>query len=284
MRILKRSSRKKVQPKGFLRNLGEIVLAISVALLIRSLVFQPFKIPSESLYPTLLIGDYLAVYTGKYGYSKHSFPYSLPLVSGERLFFKPPERGEITVFRYPEGAELPRLERVWGDIKGIFEWFFVVPDHIPLDSYWVKRVIGLPGDRIQFKQGILYINGEACPQRPDGVFEEKMPSGRLPPVAQYLETLPNGVEHKIIRESEEGMAPGDNTEEYIVPADHFFMIGDNRNHSNDSRYKLGPVHKDYLIGQAKMILFSIDSGILDLWKILKWPDIVRLRRFLSVIH
>ena len=184
------------------------------------------------------------------------------------------------MFRYPEGAELPRLERILGDIKG----FLVFSDKITLDSYWIKRVIGLPGDRIQFKQGILYINGEPCPQRLDGTFEEKMPSGRIRSIPQYLETLPNGVEHKIIRESEEGMAPGDNTDEYVVPADHFFMIGDNRNHSNDSRYRLGPVHKDYLIGQAKLILFSIDSGILDLWKIWEWPDIVRLRRFVSVIH
>ena len=280
MRILKTYSRKKNKPKGFLRNLGEIVLAITVALLIRSLFFQPFKIPSESLYPTLLIGDYLAVYTGKYGYSKHSFPYSLPLVSGDRLFYKAPERGDIVVFRYPEGAELPTFERLVGDIKG----FFVFSDKIPLDSYWIKRAVGLPGDRIQFKQGILYVNDVACPQRLDGTFEEKMPSGRSRSVLQYIETLPNGVEHKVIRESEEGMASGDNTDEYIVPADHFFMVGDNRNHSNDSRYRLGPVHKDYLIGQAKIILFSIDSGILDLWKIWEWPEIVRLKRFISVIH
>lgn len=280
MKLLRKSSRRKVKPKGFWRNLGEIILAIVVALLIRSLFFQPFKIPSESLYPTLLIGDYLAVYTGKYGYSKHSFPYSLPLVSGERLLYKAPERGDIVVFRYPAGTELSTWDRVTGDIKG----FFVFSDKIPLDSYWIKRVIGLPGDRIQFKQGILYVNGEACPQKSDGTFAEKMPSGRLRFVPQYLETLPNGVEHKIIRESEEGMAPGDNTEEYVVPEDHFFMVGDNRNHSNDSRYRLGAIHKDYIVGQAKLILFSIDSGILDLWKIWEWPDIVRLRRFLSVIH
>jgi signal peptidase I len=280
MRVLKRSSKRKTQHKGFWQNLGEIILAILVALLIRSLFFQPFKIPSESLYPTLLIGDYLAVYTGKYGYSKHSFPYSLPLVSGERLLYKAPERGEIVVFRYPEGAELPIGERILGDLKG----FFVFSDKIPLDSYWIKRVVGLPGDRIQFKQGIMYINGVACTQQPNGSFEEKMPSGRVRSVPQYLETLPNGVEHKIIRESEEGVALGDNTEEYVVPADHFFMVGDNRNHSNDSRYRLGPVHKDYLIGQAKIILFSIDSGILDLWKIWEWPEIVRLRRFVSVIR
>lgn len=280
MKLLRKSSRRKPKPKGFLRNLGEIALAIVVAVLIRSLLFQPFKIPSESLYPTLLIGDYLAVYTGKYGYSKHSFPYSLPLVPDERLFYKAPERGDVVVFRYPAGTELSTWERIAGDIKG----FFVFSDKIPLDSYWIKRVIGLPGDRIQFKQGILYINGEPCSQKVDGTFGEKMPSGRLRFVPQYIETLPNGLDHKIIRESEEGVAPGDNTDEYIVPDDHFFMVGDNRNHSSDSRYRLGPVHKDYIVGQAKLILFSIDSGILDLWKIWEWPDIVRLRRFLSVIH
>lgn len=282
MRLFKAHSRsrRKNKPKGFWRNLGEIILAIIVALLIRSLFFQPFKIPSESLYPTLLIGDYLAVYTGKYGYSRHSFPYSFPLVPGERLFYKAPERGDIVVFRYPQGAELPTLERVIGDIKGLF----LFSDKIPLDSYWVKRVIGLPGDRIQFKQGILYVNDVPCPQRRDGTFEEKMPSGRTRSVLQYVETLPNGIEHKIIRHSDEGDAFGDNTEEYIVPPDHFFMVGDNRNESSDSRSRLGPVHKDYLIGQAKLILFSINSGILDLWKIWEWPEIVRLRRFISVIH
>lgn len=280
MRLISKSSRKKNRPKGFWRNLGEIILAVTVALLIRSLFFQPFKIPSESLYPTLVIGDYLAVYTGQYGYSRHSFPYSLPLVSGERLFYKAPKRGDIVVFRYPAGAELPTWERFMGDIRG----FFVFSDKIPLDSYWVKRVIGLPGDRIQFKDGILYINGEPCPQRRVGEFSEKMPSGRIRYVPEYMETLPNGLEHKVLRESEEGQAPGDNTEEYVVPADHFFMVGDNRNQSSDSRYRLGPVHKDYLIGQAKIILFSFDSGILDLWKIWEWPEIVRLKRFMSVIR
>lgn len=265
--------------KSFLRNLGEIVLAVCAALLIRSLLFQPFKIPSESLYPTMLVGDYLAVYTGKFGYSKHSFPYSLPLVSG-RIFYKAPERGEIVVFRYPEGAELPRLERIINDVKG----FFVFSDKIPLDSYWIKRVVGLPGERIQFKKGILYINGVPAPQRPHGTFQERMPSGRVRHVPQYMETLPGGKEHLIIRESPEGDHPTDNTGEYIVPEDHFFMVGDNRNHSNDSRYSLGPLHKDYLIGAAKLILFSIDSGILDLWKIWEWATIVRLKRFLSFIR
>jgi signal peptidase I len=271
---------KKNQPKGFLQNLGEIIFAILVALLIRSLFFQPFKIPSESLYPTMLIGDYLAVYTGKYGYSKHSFPYSLPLVK-DRVLYKAPERGEIVVFRFPEGADLPRSERLFNDIKG----FFVFSDRIPLDSYWIKRVVGLPGDRVQFKKGILYINGVPAPQRLDGEFGEKMPSGRTRYTTQYIETLPNGVEHTLIRESQEGILPSDNTREYRVPKDHFFMVGDNRNHSNDSRYDyLGPVHKDYLIGQAKVVLFSIDSGILDLWKIWEWPEIVRLKRFFSRIH
>src|SRR3989344_3872266 len=130
--VFKKRSQKKNQPKSFWTHVREIVFAILIAVLIRSLFFQPFKIPSESLYPTLLIGDYLAVYTGKYGYSQHSFPYSLPLVPG-RLFYKAPTRGEITVFRYPEGAELPRFERFLGDIKG----FFVFSDRIPLDSYWV---------------------------------------------------------------------------------------------------------------------------------------------------
>lgn len=269
----------KKQNKSFLRHVGEVCLAITAALMIRSLLFQPFKIPSESLYPTLLVGDYLAVFTGKYGYSKHSFPYSLPLVSG-RILYTPPKRGDIAVFRYPAGADLPRLERLMNDIKG----FFVYSNKIPLDSYWIKRVVGLPGDRIQFKQGILFINGEAVPQTPHGTFLEKMPSGRVRQIPQYLESLPGGVDHLILRESPEGTHPTDNTEEYLVPPDHFFMVGDNRNHSNDSRYDLGYLHKDYLIGSPQMILLSVDTGILDLWKIWDWPDIVRLRRFFSLIR
>ena len=265
--------------KSLLRNIGEVFLAVTAALLIRSLLFQPFKIPSESLYPTLLVGDYLAVFTGKYGYSKHSFPYSLPLVSG-RVFYTPPKRGDIAVFRYPEGADLPRFQRLINDIKGIF----VYSRKIPLDAYWIKRVVGLPGDHIQFKKGILFINGQPALQKPQGVFLEKMPSGRVRQVPQYEETLPGGVTHLILRESPEGVHPTDNTDEYRVPPDHFFMVGDNRNHSNDSRYELGYLHKDYLIGSPQMVLMSIETGILDLWKIWAWPEIVRLKRFFSLIR
>lgn len=264
-------SKKKIKrKKSFSRNTVELVLMLIFVLGIRAFVFQPFKIPSESMYPTLLVGDYMIVSTGTYGYSKHSFPYSLPLLS-KRVFYKEPKRGDIIVFRYPVGAEMGRWDRLKEDIGS----FFKSSSHIPPDSYWIKRVVGLPGDRIQVKQGILYINGVESPQRRIADFREKMPSGRYRLVPQFVETLPNGVEHKILRESLGGHEHRDNTEEYIVPKDHFFLMGDNRNNSADSRSRLGPVYKDYLIGQPKIIVFSLDSGIFDLIRVWDWGDVIR---------
>ncbi len=265
--------------KKLLKDIKEITVAVVIAVIIRSFIFQPFKIPSESMYPTMLIGDYLWVFTGAYGHSKHSFPYSLPLIPG-RVLYAQPKQGDVAVFRYPRGAEMPRLARLWDDVRSIITF----SDAMTLDSFWIKRIVGLPGDRIQVKKGILYINGKPLPQRRIEDFKEKVASGRYRDVPQFIETMPSGLEHKILRESVVGEGRSDNTREYLVPADHFFMMGDNRNNSGDSREGLSFVHKDYLMGRAQDILFSIDSGILDLYKVWDWDEIIRFRRFFTAIH
>ena len=186
----------------------------------------------------------------------------------------------MAVFRYPRGAEMPRLARLWDDVRSIITF----SDAMTLDSFWIKRIVGLPGDRIQVKKGILYINGKPLPQRRIEDFKEKVASGRYRDVPQFIETMPSGLEHKILRESVVGEGRSDNTREYLVPADHFFMMGDNRNNSGDSREGLSFVHKDYLMGRAQDILFSIDSGILDLYKVWDWDEIIRFRRFFTAIH
>ncbi len=231
----------------------EIIVAVFIALAIRSLVMQPFKIPSPSMYPTMIVGDYLWVASWKYGYSRYSFPFSLPLVSG-RVFFKEPPVGEIMVFRNPRDT----------------------------DEYWIKRLIGQPGDRIQVKQGILYINGNPCPQERIEDYPMKMKLGYTQGVPQFIETLPNGKKHKILRRTTEGNGYGDNTEEYIVPADHYFMMGDNRNDSDDSRFsKLGYLHRDYFIGPMLFIMMSFDSSIWDIYKVWDWGQVIRLNRFFT---
>ncbi len=260
--------------KSYLRQGVELVLVLIAVFGIRAFIFQPFKIPSESMYPTLIIGDYMVVSTGAYGHSRHALPYSLPLFSG-RLLYKQPQRGDIVVFRHPAGAEMSRWQRFSEDVLG----FFRSNSYIPADSYWIKRVVGLPGDKIQVKKGILYINGKVVPQKRIEDFEEKMASGRSRFVPQLIEILPNGVAHKILREDLDGEQRGDNTPEYDVPADHLFLMGDNRNHSADSRSDLGPVHKDYLIAQPKYILFSLDSSIFDLVRVWDWGTVIRGSRF-----
>lgn len=239
--------------KKLIRSLWEIVLAIFIAVAIRSLITQPFKIPSESMYPTMLIGDYLWGLSGKYGYSRHSFPFSPPLFEG-RIFFKEPPVGEIMIFRNPRDT----------------------------GEYWIKRLVGRPGDRLQIKKGVLYINGEPCPQERIEDYQERTSLGYMRGVPQFIETLPNGKKHRILRESLEGDSLGDNTQEYVVPDKHYFMMGDNRNHSNDSRFQdLGFLHEDYFIGPMWFIMMSFDDSIWDLYRFWEWGNVIRFKRFFS---
>jgi signal peptidase I len=238
---------------GILDTIKTIVYAVLIALVVRTVAYEPFNIPSGSMVPTLLVGDYLFVSKFSYGYSRYSLPLGLPLFSG-RIFFHSPERGDVLVFKLPTDNS----------------------------TDYIKRVIGLPGDHIQMKNGILNINGQPVPRRriEDYVYQEG--NGAVIPLAQYIETLPNGVQHRIIEMSDNG--PLDNTQEYVVPPGDYFMMGDNRDNSQDSRVlsAVGYVPAENLIGKAQFIFFST-NGSARLWEIWRWPFAIRYGRlFLGV--
>jgi signal peptidase I len=241
------------QQNALWENIKVIVQALVLAMVIRTLLFQPFTIPSGSMMPTLLVGDYIFVNKFAYGYSKYSLPFSPDLFSG-RLFGSEPQRGDVVVFRFPPNPDVD----------------------------YIKRVIGLPGDRIQVKDDILYINGQAVPREPHGTFAsdysqepgDKIPvySERLPDSGKVYDTLdlsPN--------------SRGDNTQEYVVPAGHYFMMGDNRDNSDDSRFDVGYVPAENLIGRASVIFFSLghDTPFREIWK---WPTNMRWDRLFKVVE
>ncbi len=216
--------------------------ALVIAMVFKSFLFQPFNIPSGSMKPTLLIGDYLIVSKYSYGYSKHSFPLGLNLFSG-RKFYHEPKRGDIVVFHVPQQV-------------------------VEKDTY-IKRLIGLPGDKIQVKKGVLYINNAAMPQENDGEFYDR---DTHHDIKRLVETLPDGKKHWILDDHNKEMTSfygvdPNNTEVYTVPEGKFFMMGDNRDNSADSRFQsLGFVDKEDLIGRAEIILFA--SG--ESWNPMKW--------------
>src|SRR6267142_1213390 len=181
-----------------------IVHALILALLVRIFLYQPFNIPSGSMIPTLLVGDYLFVSKFSYGYSKYSFPWSPNLFNG-RILGSEPKRGDVAVFKLPSDNS----------------------------TDYIKRVIGLPGDRVQMKNGILYINDQPCPRRRIDDYLYREGNGSVILLAQYIETLPNGRQHLIIKMGDNG--PLDNTQVYNVPPGEYFMMGDNRDNSMDSR-------------------------------------------------
>ncbi|HXZ16962.1 MAG TPA: signal peptidase I [Roseiarcus sp.] len=235
-----------------------ILQALAIALVIRTLLFQPFNIPSGSMIPTLLIGDYVFVSKYAYGYSNYSAPFSPNLFSG-RILGAEPKRGDVVVFKLPSNNE----------------------------TDYIKRVIGLPGDRIQMIDGRLYINGTIVPREPIARARVEGREGREIEVPTYKETLPGGVEHTIIEiEGDHGI--NDNTELFVVPPDHFFMMGDNRDNSSDSRIApelggVGYVPYVNLVGRAERVFFSVkgDDSPLAFWK---WPWTLRLGRFLKLAH
>lgn len=234
--------------------LKTVVYALLIALFIRTFLYQPFNIPSSSMENTLLVGDYLFVSKFAYGYSKHSFPWSTGMFSG-RVWAGQPERGDVVVFKLPA--------RPWED--------------------YIKRVVGLPGDRVQMIDGVLHINGEPCKMEKIDDYIEQTPYGPQN-WSRYRETLPNGVTHDIVdRESDK---PGaDNTQEFVVPEGKYFMMGDNRDNSNDSRIPdsgVGFVPEENLVGRADIIFFSTD-GSAQIWEFWKWPWAIRYERFFHVI-
>jgi signal peptidase I len=221
----------RAQGFGFWRTVGSAAVYLLLTLsplLFRALVFQPFNIPSQAHMPTLLVGDYLFVAKYAYGYSVYSLPFPAPFLTG-RLFAAEPQRGDTVVFR------LPRDDSV----------------------VYIKRVVGLPGDRIQMRNGALYINGAAVKREriDDFVYDE---DGRPVRAKRWRETLPNGVSYETLDLQDNGFL--DNTQEYAVPPGHYFMLGDNRDNSTDSRVlsQVGYVPLRNIVGRAGMVYFSID--------------------------
>jgi signal peptidase I len=248
-----------------------IVYAVAIAVVVRTFFYEPFNIPSGSMKPTLLVGDYLFVSKFAYGYSRHSLPFSPPLGSG-RLFGSLPERGDVAVFKLPSNNR----------------------------TDYIKRIVGLPGDRIQVKEGVLYVNDLEVTRAPIGDFVDDGPAGRTSctlfqgggeanhAVKRFTETMPafgegtDAVTYTVLDECPEGNGDYDNTDVFTVPEDHVFAMGDNRDNSLDSRAKVGYVPIENLVGRAEIIFFST-NGSARLWEFWKWPITIRYGRLLNLI-
>ncbi len=239
---------------GLLDNVKTVVYAGLIAIGIRTVAFEPFNIPSGSMIPTLLVGDYLFVSKYSYGYSRYSLPFAPNLFSG-RLLGRLPERGDVAVFKFPRDNS----------------------------TDYIKRIVGLPGDRIQVKAGQLYINGALLPRQPVGEFVAE-DGGRSALARRYTESLPNGRLHDILKMQDDGMM--NNTPEFRVPDSHVFAMGDNRDNSSDSRVMdssgVGFVPVQNLVGRAEFIFFSID-GRAPWWEVWEWPFEIRWSRLLHGI-
>ena len=221
-------------------NAKTLIVALIIAILIRSLLFQPFYIPSSSMEPTLLVGDRIFVSKYTYGYSKHSFPFS-PNITNKRFFSKSPDRGDLVVFKTPADNR----------------------------TDYIKRLIGMPGDKIQFVDGSILINNKK-------VLRQKIESKKIIRCGNFLletntfiETLPNGIEHTVAYKKKGSLQ---NTKIFKVPANHYFLLGDNRDCSKDSRYldSVGYVNILNFVGEAKLIFFSNDtykSSLLKFWNL-----------------
>jgi signal peptidase I len=244
------AAEKQAKSGGLGETVKIIIQALILALIVRTFLFQPFNIPSGSMKSTLLVGDYLFVSKYAYGYSRFSLPFGVPLFDG-RIWAEPPERGDIVVFKLPRDDS----------------------------TDYIKRVIGLPGDRIQVREGVLYINDEEVVREPVDMFDD---DGFQ--IQRYRETLPNGVSYMVLDRTPNG--PEDNTQVYEVPPDHFFMMGDNRDNSTDSRVPptsngVGYVPFENLVGRAEIIFFSVDEGA-SAWQVWTWPWTVRWDRIFTV--
>ena len=234
-------------------NVKTLIWALLIAVLIRSLLFQPFYIPSSSMEPTLLVGDRIFVSKYTYGYSKHSFPFS-PNISNERFFSKEPKRGDLVVFKTPADNR----------------------------TDYIKRLIGLPGDTIQFIDGELFINDVKIERNKIENKKNIRCGNFLLETNTYIETLPNGLQHLVTYKKKGSLQ---NSKKFKVPLNHFFLLGDNRDCSKDSRYldSVGYVNILNLVGEAKIIFFSNDTNISSLLKFWNINKSFRFERFLELL-
>ena len=242
----------KVKNNSFFGNLKSIFIAIFIALLIRSFIFEPFNIPSGSMKPNLLVGDFIFVSKYSYGFSKHSLPFSIPLIPG-RIFSSIPERGDVVVFKTPENNR----------------------------TDYIKRVIGLPGDKIEIKNGIIFINGSEILRKKLNDFIDTDNKTSNKRVRMYNEYFFNK-EINILDITDNGLA--DNTQLFNVPENHFFVMGDNRDNSQDSRFlsTVGFIPYENLVGKAQFIFFSLENArFLQIWK---WPNSIRYERIFQKIQ
>ena len=241
--------------KFFIENAKTLFFALIIAILIRSLFFQPFYIPSSSMEPNLLVGDRLFVSKYTYGYSKHSFPFS-PNISNNRFFFKNPKRGDVVVFKTPTDNR----------------------------TDYIKRLIGLPGDEIQFIDGNLYLNNNQVLKTKKNIKNLKVFCGEnIINAIAYDEKLPNGYSYTAVYKKEGSFK---NSDKYKVPKNHYFFLGDNRDCSKDSRYlnSVGYVNKLNLVGKARIIFFSTNKNKGNIFQIWKWFEIIQWKRFLDIIN
>ncbi len=236
----------------FFSNLKSIIFAIFIALLIRSFIFEPFNIPSGSMKPNLLVGDFIFVSKWSYGFSKHSLPFSLPLIPN-KIFSKIPSRGDVVVFKTPQDNR----------------------------TDYIKRIIGLPGDTIELKDGILFINNVEINRKKTNDFIDNDNNVQQKRVRKYIEYMFNK-EIEVLDLIDNGVA--DNTQLFKVPNNYFFVMGDNRDNSQDSRFinSVGFIPFENLVGKAQLIFFSLEnSRFIEIWK---WPSAIRYDRIFKKIR
>jgi len=244
----------KINKNFFIDNIKTIFYALIIAVLIRSIIIQPFYIPSSSMEPNLLVGDRLFVSKYSFGYSRHSFPFSPPLFKG-RVLSKIPKRGDVIVFKTPSDNR----------------------------TDYIKRLIGLPGDKIKFIDGDLHINNNQILKTRLSTNDTIYCGINVIPVNTFEEKLSNGKKYESVYRKNYTFQ---NSDEFIVPSKHYFFLGDNRDCSKDSRFlsSVGYVHEDNLVGKAQFIFFSSDYRIGSIFKFWKWTDILRLNRFFKKIN
>ena len=243
-----------ITKKFIIDNLKTLFYALIIAIFIRSIFLQPFYIPSSSMEPNLLVGDRLFVTKYSYGYSKHSFPFSPNLFKG-RIMFSEPKRGDVIVFKTPADNR----------------------------TDYIKRLIGLPGDKIQFIDGDLYINNNQIFKNLVSSEDVIFCGNQIIKVNTFEEKLPNGKKYKATYRKEYSFQ---NSDMFLIPKNHFFFLGDNRDCSKDSRFlsEVGYVHKNNLVGKAQILFFSSDYRIGSILKFWQWKEILRTKRFFKLIN